>query len=130
MSRRVARALLVSAAVWPLVALALQHRWDVDPWKLMGFGMYATSARRPADLSVELYARRATVWSPVVLAGDLERFKRDRQALGELESVDPLLRRVLEETGAETARVVLRAPRLDAATARTRIQTWTYERER
>jgi hypothetical protein len=34
------------------VALLLQLAHDVDPWKLMSFGMYAVPARRPEAIDV------------------------------------------------------------------------------
>ena len=38
-NRKLATALLVFVALWPLVTLWLHARYDVDPWKLMSFGM-------------------------------------------------------------------------------------------
>lgn len=102
------RALLVFVAVWPAVTLGLQRWWDVDPWKLMSFGMYATPPRRPAELIVRAEVLRNGVWVPVAL--DAEAFARDRQALGELASVEPLLRQL-----PAPARITVISPRIDGA---------------
>lgn len=50
MRRRLARAVVVFVAVWPLVTLVLQFGFHVDPWKLMSFGMYSVPPRRTATL--------------------------------------------------------------------------------
>lgn len=47
--RRLVRALVIAVAVWPLVTLALQTAFRVDPWKLMSFGMYSVPPRRAPD---------------------------------------------------------------------------------
>jgi hypothetical protein len=41
--------------LWPLVHLGLCARYDVSPWKLAGWGMYATP--RPRTLGMEVHGR-------------------------------------------------------------------------
>jgi hypothetical protein len=55
--RRIVVAVLAVVTVWPLVQLALVHRYDVSPWKLAGWGMYSTP--RFDNVGMEVYGRRA-----------------------------------------------------------------------
>ncbi len=52
------KALVVAVAGWPLVTLALELAFRVDPWKLMSFGMYSVPPRRdPASMLGDLSGR-------------------------------------------------------------------------
>jgi hypothetical protein len=55
--QRVVHAALVAVVLWPCVQLALVARWDVSPWKLAGWGMYATP--RFPTLGMEIWGRDA-----------------------------------------------------------------------
>ena len=48
---------LAALTLWPLVHVALCVGWDVSPWKLAGWGMYATP--RPRTIGMEVYGRGA-----------------------------------------------------------------------
>jgi hypothetical protein len=48
---------LGALTLWPAVHLALCLRYDVSPWKLAGWGMYATP--RPRTIGMEVYGRGA-----------------------------------------------------------------------
>jgi hypothetical protein len=48
---------LAALTAWPAVHLALCFRYDVSPWKLAGWGMYATP--RPRTIGMEVYGRTA-----------------------------------------------------------------------
>ena len=48
---------LVALALWPLVHLWLVARFDVNPWKLAGWGMY--SVPRSRSLGMEIFGRDA-----------------------------------------------------------------------
>jgi len=48
---------LALVAVWPLVHMTLVRRFDVSPWKLAGWGMYATP--RFDLLGMEIYGHVA-----------------------------------------------------------------------
>lgn len=114
------RALLTFVALWPLVTLVLQRQYDVDPWKLMSFGMYATAPRHPDTLEVELWVRRGEQWFPAT--AELARFKRWRQTLGRLVSVEPLFEQLFLDPSVQSARIIIRSAR---------IQSWalsTYEK--
>jgi hypothetical protein len=120
-NRRAAFGLLAFVALWPAVTLVLQARWSVDPWKLMGFGMYAAPARRLEDVQLFLSVRRGDGWQPIeasVVAEESARFIRWRRSLGRLISADDLARAMLTATKADEARAEVRVRRLDATTAR------------
>jgi len=46
---------LLLLAVWPAVHIGLAWRWDLSPWKLGGWGMYATP--RFGLVGMEVYGR-------------------------------------------------------------------------
>lgn len=124
--RRLSRALWCVLAGWPGVTLVLQHVYDVDPWKLMSFGMYATPPRRPGDLEVRLSVRRAEGWSEVpatALAAEVERFRQSKQALGTLAAPHAILSRLIALPDVLEARVQWRAPRLDRRTSQVSFAT-------
>jgi len=52
---RVVRTALLAFALWPLVQMTLVWRYDVSPWKLAGWGMYA--APRFGLVGMEVYGR-------------------------------------------------------------------------
>jgi len=107
--RRVARGLLVFTALWPCVTLWLQARFDVDPWKLMSFGMYAAPGRRPEDVQLNVGGQEA------------EAYRKWRWTLGRLASPEALLR-------ATKGDVEVRELRLDAESGRVvwRVETMVY----
>ncbi len=116
-----ARALLIFIALWPAVTLVLQVGWSVDPWKLMGFGMYAAPARRLDDVQLSLWVKREGAWQPLdpaVVAEQYAQFIRWRRSLGRLVGAETLARAMLQATQAAEARVEVRLRRLDARTAR------------
>ena len=54
---RVVVAGLAALTAWPFVHIALCARWDVSPWKLAGWGMYATP--RPRTIGMEVHGGAA-----------------------------------------------------------------------
>lgn len=56
--RRAVVAGLVLLTVWPAAHLFLCRIYDVSPWKLAGWGMYATP--RPRTIGMEVYGRGAS----------------------------------------------------------------------
>ncbi|MCC6766888.1 MAG: hypothetical protein IT293_19705 [Deltaproteobacteria bacterium] len=48
-------AALVALTLWPLAHIGLVRRYDVNPWKLAGWGMY--SAPRSRSLGMEVFGR-------------------------------------------------------------------------
>ncbi|GEM_PF-2596321 len=128
--RRAAFAVLAFVAVWPAVATVLQLGFDVDPWKLMAFGMYAAPARRPEDFAVTLTARRGAAWELLELPEETERFIRRRYTLGRLVSLADLVERALESSEVDEVRAELQQFRLDASTARVVLRREVVERRR
>ncbi len=119
MRRRAARALLIFAAVWPCVTLWLQERFDVDPWKLMSFGMYAAPARRAADVELVVSVERGGAWVRVAEPpAEGAEFRKWRRTLGRLTSHGALQRAVLAQSNATRARIEVRELRLDVETGR------------
>lgn len=57
MKARGVHAALVLLTLWPLAQLGLVARFDVSPWKLAGWGMYATP--RFDMVGMEVYGRTA-----------------------------------------------------------------------
>lgn len=124
MRRRVARGLLVFVAVWPCVTLWLQARFEVDPWKLMSFGMYAAPGRRPSDLELSLSVEREGRWEPVAEPPEAVPYRKWRLTLGRLASHRDLGRALLARSGASRARLEVRELRLDTGTGRV---SWRVE---
>ncbi|MBL8954632.1 MAG: hypothetical protein JNK82_27895 [Myxococcaceae bacterium] len=123
--RALARALLVFVTLWPCVTLWLQARFDVDPWKLMSFGMYAAPSRRPSDVELVLSVERDGAWVQVPEpVGEGTAFRKWRRTLGRLASHEALGRVLLTQTAAKQARIEVRELRLDRETGRV---TWRSE---
>jgi hypothetical protein len=96
LARRAMLALLVGAAIWPLIHHVLVLRYDVDPWELFGWSMYAVPAAR---VSVAIDLERGDEVEPLRPLGDLfarvRAFARRRSALGVLASSEGLARELL-----------------------------------
>lgn len=120
MKRRVVIAFLALFAAWPAAHRALVAAFDVNPWKLGGWAMYARP-HFPPELRMyvlrgdaEREIARLTPWEQT-LAGELvER----RYTIGSLASPDPLARALLERTRGDGVAIELRTRFLDPATAR------------
>jgi hypothetical protein len=90
---------LVFFALWPLGHLALVRAYDVNPWKLAGWGMYTTPQFTPL-VSIECLTPDAIGryelgsvhpdWQD-----ELDDFVRRRRGLGRLARPDALGRRLL-----------------------------------
>lgn len=63
--RWIVRAILTAALLWPLVHLALVARYDLNRWKLAGWGMYTEPGLK--DVGMEVYGRRTPNGTPEVL---------------------------------------------------------------
>ena len=97
---RLVHACLIAFAVWPAVQIGLVARFEVNPWKLMGWGMYAVP-QMPAELefSCDTAVRPGGCpWSvlPAHYASDERAFLRRRLGLGRLARPDALARAVLD----------------------------------
>ncbi len=105
--RRAMLSILVAAAIWPLVHHMLVLRYDVDPWELFGWSMYAVPAARVA---VAIDLERGDEVEPLRPLGDLfarvRAFARRRSALGTLASSESLARELLADDAQLDAVVV------------------------
>lgn len=119
--RRAVTALLAAIALWPLVQLALVARYDVSPWKLAGWGMYATP--RFDFVGMEVYGRtpgggeeQLTAPSPAVRQ-QATAFLESYRWLRHLTPRDGLTGAVLAENpGWDEVRLVVFRPSLDRRT--------------
>jgi len=133
--RRIALALLAFAALWPLAHRALVAAVGADPWKLAGFAMYARPTLPvlvalfvPADGQLELVDEEAL---PAEVRERLDRFRRERVALGRLREPDDVARALLDaHPGAAGVTIVVQRTDLDPRSARTVAhRDWfTYDR--
>jgi hypothetical protein len=55
---RIVSVALLAVALWPVVQMVLVRRYDVSPWKLAGWGMYATP--RFGMVGMEVYGRSSS----------------------------------------------------------------------
>jgi hypothetical protein len=107
LARRSLLLLLVAAAIWPLIHHMLVLRYDVDPWELFGWSMYAVPAARVA---VAIDLERGDEVEPLRPLGELfarvRVFARRRSALGALASSESLARELLADDAQLDAVVV------------------------
>lgn len=113
---------LTVLTLWPLVHVALCVRYDVSPWKLAGWGMYATP--RPRTIGMEVHGRAPgeTTFtqlggpSPALQAEGASFLERWRW-LGRLAPLDGFAAAVFAERPTWTElRIELYRSHLDAAT--------------
>jgi hypothetical protein len=129
--KRVTLGLLLFIAAWPLVHRVLVMRFEVNPWKLGGFAMYAsvvpplrvTVFHDTAQGVVPLDERRL----PAPVRQRLRRFRIERHALGQFRSADDTGRSILSALP-ELEWVVISVQRLtlDPETARMRASRKRY----
>ncbi len=119
--RFAAKGVLVVVALWPLVTLVLQRTFDVDPWKLMSFGMYAVPSRNVALMTLEAAVERQGAWVPVTVDRDdprIEKLLTEVATLGALAKPRPLLVELAFAHHADSARLVIHLPGLRRSSAR------------
>ena len=90
---------LILFALWPAVHIGLVRVWEVNPWKLAGWGMYA-APQIPAELRVSCFTPDAVGVYPLrSLPAELEvlehAFLRSRLGLGQLVQPTALARALL-----------------------------------
>ena len=91
---------LILFALWPAVHIGLVRVWEVNPWKLAGWGMYA-APQIPAELRVSCFTPDAVGVYPLrTLAPELEALRdaylRRRLGLGRLARPGRLARALLD----------------------------------
>jgi len=118
---RIVVAGLAALTVWPLAHVAICARWDASPWKMAGWGMYATP--RPRSIGMEVFGRTGdgtfehlTAPSPALRA-DAAAFLERWRWLGGLAHPDAFARHVLAASPAWTRlRIELYHSHLDPGT--------------
>ncbi|HEX6130870.1 MAG TPA: hypothetical protein VF044_04015 [Actinomycetota bacterium] len=133
--RRLVLLVVGAVALWPFAHRVAVARLDVNPWKLAGWAMYATPTPpilvaifRPVPGGWALVDRLAL---PPAARKVLDRFERERHAIGDLRTPDDVARAVLAARRdlAEIA-VVVERKRLDPATARMTSRKARYHYDR
>ena len=95
--RTIVHGWLIGFAVWPAVHIGLVKRWDVNPWKLMGWGMYA-APQMPAELRISGVRPDGSTVSLTDV--DSYAFLRARLGLGTLARPERLARAILDRDAA------------------------------
>jgi hypothetical protein len=109
---------LALLALWPLAHIALQARFDLSPWKLAGWGMYA--APRFGLIGMEVYGRAEDgEWEQLVapspeLQGVATDFLERHRWLRKLASAGELLAAVRRGRPAwDTVKIVVSYPEIE-----------------
>jgi hypothetical protein len=122
-------------ALWPFAHRVAVARLDVNPWKLAGWAMYATPT---PPVMVAIFEPVPGGWAlvdrlalPPAAQAVVDRFERERHAIGDLRTPDDAARAVLAARGdlAEIA-VVVERMRLDPSTARMTSRKARYHYDR
>ncbi len=130
--RALVQAALLIFAVWPVVHIGLVKRYDINPWKLAGWGMYS-APQLPCRLrvfcltpdEVGLYELRTL---DPVLEQKARQFLRRRRALRRLARPDALGAAVLEDAPAiDGVRIEVMQPFLDPASGMIEQRVSSYE---
>ena len=91
---------LALLAAWPLLHIALVRAYDVNPWKLAGWGMYAAPQLDPVVHVECLTPDEVGRYELGTVLPDWERefndFVRRRRGLGQLAKPDALGRKLLQ----------------------------------
>ncbi len=96
---RLATALVVLVATWPLVQHGLARRYELDPWAFFGFAMYAVPNLRVTVRAGRLESPESTAepdWNAISPAsyGALREFAERRGRWGRLLEPDDLAERL------------------------------------
>jgi hypothetical protein len=137
--RNAVAALLAFVAIWPIAHRALVARYEIDPWKLGGFAMYATPTL-PVLLGVLVEGEGEGAGRlvpldesslPLAARARLDRFRVERVALGRLREPRDAARAILAARPDLHGLVVLvQRTTLDPRSARTvaSTQRFVYDR--
>ena len=85
---------LILFALWPAVHIGLVKAWDVNPWKLAGWGMYS-APQIPAEVRIQVGASPLEEL-PAELEAERYAFLRARLGLGDLARPAKLARALLD----------------------------------
>jgi len=115
-------AALLVIGLWPAVQIGLVMRYDVSPWKLGGFAMYATPPARTRVSIFETRGRPKTRFEgdlPTALAEQRRLYTVRRAILGSLLPPDGLAEAYLQaRPDVDHIEVVIQREMLSASTAR------------
>jgi hypothetical protein len=133
--RNTVAALLAFTALWPLAQRGLVARFQVDPWKLGGFAMYATPT---LPVLVAAFGGRTGGFVlldestlPADVRARLDRFRVERVALGRLREPRDSARAILAaRPDLHGVVLVVQRTTLDPRTARTRAERERYVYDR
>ncbi len=121
-------ALLAFVAGWPLAHRGLVARYEVDPWKLGAFAMYATPNLPVLVAAVGTSLAGTSVIDeaalPIWIRRDLDRFRVERAALGTLRDPEDVGRMLLAARPDLTSvAILIQRSALDPETATIRVAT-------
>ena len=122
---------LVLLAIWPLAQMALGGAYDVNPWKLAGWGMYAAPQLEPLLYIECLTPDEVGRYELRTVRPSWEREFNDfvwrRRGLGRLARPDALGRKLLEEYPAILGvEITVEQPSLDHRTGMIESVSMTY----
>ena len=125
---------LVAFTLWPLAQMELVRRFGISPWKLCGWGMYATPRIAPAIAILVQHGDEAPAPMRVVPADireACEEFQPRRLWLGDLATPDEIGEMVLAsnpEFRSATVRVLLPVLDTQSGMMRTKEKAYRFER--
>jgi len=136
MKKRIVYLALLMLTVWPLAHIGLAMQYGLSPWKLAGWGMYATP--RLGTLGMEVFYREAgtEAMQQLTAPGEDERaaanaFLERHRWLGRLARPDRLAATVLQaRPNAENLKVVVFRPVVERDSGMIVMTTieWEYPR--
>src|SRR5262249_28619346 len=125
---------LIGFTLWPLAQMALVHRFGISPWKLAGWGMYATPRFSPGIGILVQHAGEepAPIRDvPPAIRVACENFAPRRTWLHDLAPPDAIGALVLASNpDYERATVVILEPKLDTKTGMVRTDEKLYRYDR
>jgi hypothetical protein len=135
LKRTIVHGWLIGFALWPAVHIGLVKRWDVNPWKLMGWGMYA-APQMPAELRITGSLPDGSGFALAdelteELAAEQYDFLRTRLGLGDLARPERLARAILDRNAAlDGVTIEVDQPKLSRRTGIIEVRTtrYTYRR--
>ena len=134
MKRRLVVAFVVAFAIWPALQRVLVQVYDVNPWKMAGWAMYAWPHLPPrielrlVEGGREVPVAELDAWEQTLAAEFIER----RDSVGRLASPDSLAAELLAKNTRAEAVVVEVSDRffdLPSATIQRRVERRTYRRQ-
>ena len=134
LKKRVVTTALIGFSLWPLAQIELVHRFAISPWKLCGWGMYATPRISPSIAILVQQGDEAPAPMRVVppdLRAASEDFQFRRLWLGDLAAPDEIGKMVLaSDSKYRSAAIFIIQPVLDTSSGIIRIERKAYGYDR